>query len=297
MLVGYGGIDTLNGGAGIDSLFGGDGNDTLNGDADADKLFGEGGDDTLNGGPGADRLDGGDGNDIANGGDDNDTILGGNGNDDLTGGAGNDWLESGAGQNRMVGGTGDDAYIIVNATDTIVEGAGEGTMDRIYSSISYTLVNSVHVEFLATDDIEGTGAINFTGNGLANPIYGNEGANVLSGRDGKDTLSGRGGPDIFVFDTVPNTATNYDTVTDFNGTQDTIRLAKSVFTALTGNAGTTLSADQFVVGLAALDANDRIIYNNGTLNYDSNGNVAGGVQVIAFLSGKPALSNTDIVLV
>ena len=51
-----------------------------------------------------------------------------------------------------------------------------------------------------------------------------------------------------------------------------------------------------MVGAAALDANDRIIYNNGTLNYDSNGNLAGGVQVIAFLSGKPALSNTDILL-
>ena len=86
-----------------------------------------------------------------------------------------------------------------------------------------------------------------------------------------------------MFDTVPNTTTNRDIITDFNGVQDTIRLAKSVFTALTGNAGTTLSADQFVVGPAALDANDRIIYNNGTLNYDSNGNLAGGVQLIAFL--------------
>ena len=86
-----------------------------------------------------------------------------------------------------------------------------------------------------------------------------------------------------MFDTVPNTATNRDIVTDFNGVQDNIRLVKSAFAALTGAAGTTLSADQFVVGAAALDANDRIIYNNGTLNYDSNGNLAGGVQVIAFL--------------
>ena len=32
------------------------------------------------------------------------------------------------------------------------------------------------------------------------------------------------------------------------------------------------------------------------LNYDSNGNLAGGVQMNAFLSGKPTLSNTDILL-
>ena len=75
-----------------------------------------------------------------------------------------------------------------------------------------------------------------------------------------------------------------------------ITAGRSFLAALTGVAGTTLSGDQFVVGAAALDANDRIIYNNGTLTYDRNGNLAGGVQVIAFLSGKPALSNTDILL-
>ena len=56
---------------------------------------------------------------------------------------------------------------------------------------------------------------------------------------------------------------------------------KSAF-ALTGAAGTTLSADQFVVGAAALDANDRII------TYDHNGNVAGGEQLIAVLSAAEA---------
>ena len=103
-----------------------------------------------------------------NGGDDNDTILGGNGNDDLNGGAGADWLEGGAGQNDMAGGTGDDTYIVTSATDTVAEGAGQGTLDRIYSSINYTLAASVQVEFLATDNIAGTGALNLTGNAFAN---------------------------------------------------------------------------------------------------------------------------------
>ena len=49
-----------------------------------------------------------------------------------------------------------------------------------------------------------------------------------------------------------------------------------------------------MVGLAALDANDRIIYNNGTLNYDSNGNLAGGEQLIAVLCwGKARRAASD----
>ena len=79
--------------------------------------------------------------------------------------------------------------------------------------------------------------MDLTGNEFANTIYGNNGANVISGKGGKDILSGRGGADIFVFDTVAHTATNRDIVTDFNGAQDIIRLAKSAFAALTGNAG------------------------------------------------------------
>ena len=214
----------------------------------------------------------------------------------LNGGLGEDRLNGGTGQNDMAGGGGNDVYLVSSTADTVTEGAGQGATDRVYTSVNFALAAGAQVEFLATATIAGTSAINLTGNEFANAIYGNDGANVISGKGGKDTLTGFGGPDIFVFDTVPNTATNFDLVTDFNGVQDNIRLVKSAFAALTGAAGTTLSADQFVVGAAALDANDRIIYNNGTLNYDSNGNLAGGVQVIAFLSGKPALSNTDILL-
>ena len=175
----------------------------------------------------------------------------------------------------------------------IVEAAGDAR-DRITVGVDYTLAAGVSVEMMMTR--VAAGAVDLTGNELANTIFGNNSANVIAGKGANDTLFGNGGADTFVFDTAPNTATNRDIIAGFNGVQDTIRLAKSVFTELTGNAGTTLSADQFVIGPAALDANDRIIYNNGALIYDHNGNVAGGEQVIAFLTGKPALSNTDILL-
>ena len=174
--------------------------------------------------------------------------------------------------------------------------AGQGSLDRVYTSVSFALAVGAQIEFLATSNIAGTTAINLTGNEFANTIYGNNGANVIAGKGGNDTLGGRGGADTFVFDTFAHTTANRDIIADFNGAQDTIRLAKSTFTKLTGNAGTTLSADQFVIGPDALDANDRILYSNGALIYDHNGNVAGGEQLIAVLSGRPTLSNTDILL-
>ena len=241
-------------------------------------LFGEAGDDTLNGGDG------------------NDKLFGGAGNDDLNGGAGTDELRGEAGQNDLAGGAGNDLYFVTSATDRIIEGASEGTTDRVYASVSFTLTAGAHVEYLATGNIAGTGALNLTGNAFGNAIYGNEGANVLSGKGGLDTLSGRGGPDLFVFDTVANTDLNRDILNDFNTAQDHIRLAKSAFTALTGNAGAILSADQFVRGDRALDAHDRIIYNDGELSYDRNGSTAGGVELIAILTNRPNLSNTDILL-
>ena len=75
-------------------------------------------------------------------------------------------------------------------------------------------------------------------------------------------------------------------------------LAKSVFTALTGNAGVQLAANEFFVGTAAHDADDRIIYNasTGALIYDSNGNVAGGAVQFATLESLPTLSHTSFLL-
>ena len=50
----------------------------------------------------------------------------------------------------MIGGTGNDFFIVDNAGDVIIEGAGEGTDDRVRASVSYTLGAGVEVELLST---------------------------------------------------------------------------------------------------------------------------------------------------
>jgi RTX calcium-binding nonapeptide repeat (4 copies)/Putative metal-binding motif len=78
---GAGGDDTLNGGAGNDTMYGAVGKDRLSGAAGADKLFGDAGNDVLSGGAGRDSLDGGAGNDRLTGGAKVNSYKGGSGND------------------------------------------------------------------------------------------------------------------------------------------------------------------------------------------------------------------------
>jgi Ca2+-binding RTX toxin-like protein len=124
-----------------------------------------------------------------------DTINGGGDNDTIYGLSGNDTLNGGSGADAMDGGTGNDLYYVDNAGDTIAEFAGKGTLDKVATTISYTLETGVEVEQMQTTSASGTKAINLTGNEFAQKIYGNDGDNDLSGGGGNDILIGNGGAD------------------------------------------------------------------------------------------------------
>ncbi len=66
--------------------------------------------------------------------------------------------------------------------------------NSIQSSASATLTDAAINLMLL-----GINAINGTGNGLANTIYGNKGSNILTGLDGNDTLIGGAGGDQYVW--------------------------------------------------------------------------------------------------
>jgi Ca2+-binding RTX toxin-like protein len=127
-----------------------------------------------------------------NGTSNNESLLG-NAEDDLINGLeGNDTLEGGAGTDTLVGGLGDDTYLIGQheiIIDTITELENQGT-DSVQSWISYTL--PAHVENLK---LQGSNAINGTGNELKNEITGNNANNVLIGGGGADTILGGLGND------------------------------------------------------------------------------------------------------
>jgi Ca2+-binding RTX toxin-like protein len=122
-------------------------------------------------------------------------------------------------------------------------------------------------------------------------LIGGAASDLLHGGAGNDTLIGGGGFDGFVFDTAPNSGFNRDTVEDFDPVEDQIFLDDAVFSKL-GAGGVTASS--FLIGPAAADADDRIVYDQatGALFYDRDGD--GGAAAVQFAMLDPGLALTSL---
>lgn len=230
VLNGGAGADQLYGGAGIDVLNGDDGDDRLQGDAGVDVLRGGNGNDlyVLDGGTllgvakdtAADIAAGADAGDdtvaanfdfalAVNSAQENITLYGSaalraQGNDsanrllavttqsgdELLGLGGDDHLDGGVGDDHLVGGDGNDTYRVDHLGDITATDVDDG-IDTVESVISYTLFNNQENLTLLNAAV----ALNGTGNGGGNVIFGNTFANVLSGLGGNDQLIGGGGAD------------------------------------------------------------------------------------------------------
>ncbi len=246
------GPNVINGTSGADSLSGTAEVDEINGLAGNDVLHGQGGDDFLNGGDGDDRLTGGTGADI------------------MTGGLGNDW------------------FYVDEAGDVATEAAGQGLVDRLFTSVSYVLAAGSEIEILSTNLQVGTDAINLTGNAFGQTIGGNDGANRLDGQGGDDTLNGNGGDDVLIGgtgrDTTRGGAGNdwhyVDNVGDVvldgvnEGTAD--RVLASVSYVLGNNAFVEMFTTTLQTGTAAIDLTGNthgqmVAGNNGANRLDGAG--------------------------
>ena len=318
-LRGEGGNDSLEGGAGSDTLDGGTGADEASYAGSSAGVFVSLITDAASGGHAAgDEL-----NSIED-------ITGSDFDDELWGSLGANWLKGGEGNDTLKGFGGGDTLWGGNGIDTIsyaadltgvyvdlLVGIGGGVAPDKLNGIEYAIGTAYD------DTLYGTGASNLLkgeadndtiggrggndilrgGDGI-DKVAGEDGGDIVDGGEGNDWLSGgigndtmvgggAGADDTFVFYTALNASTNVDTITDFMSADDTMRLDNAVFVGLT--QGAYLSADQFHVGSAAADAEDRVIYNQatGALLFDSDG--VGGAAAIKFaqLTGSPALSYTD----
>ena len=334
-LIGSGHDDDLIGNDGVNAIQGLDGDDTLKGFGGNDTLRGDDGNDFISGGDGADIMMGNFGNDTYIVDDLGDVVseLAGQGidtvltsvnyyalpagadvetlattNDNGTaamhmrgnaianmirGNNGDNVINGLGGNDQLIGLGGNDFYYVDSMGDIVVESAGQG-FDAIVTSVSYTLPPGADIESLVAG-ITTSGQFELTGNASGNYIRGNSANNVINGGDGNDELHGFGGQDSFLFNTPLNAALNIDIVSDF-GLDDTIVLENTIFGAFSAGG---VAAERFVIGAAAQDASDSIIYNDvtGALFYDSDGNGAGAAIQFAQLDAGLALTNLDFLVV
>ena len=243
--------------AGLYYGFGGD--DTITGGANADIIYGGAGNDVINGGAGNDAIDGGAGNDSVvfdasditvngvSGGADIDTInaataaagvtinlssatdayinfeniTGSSFNDILTGdaganvingGAGNDIIDGGAGNDAIDGGAGNDS-VVFDSSDITVDGVNGGAdIDTINAA---TAAAGVTINLSSASDVY----INFeniTATGFNDVLTGDAGNNLIFGGNGADVMTGGAGVDTFLFLNPSNSVQGtMDSILDF----------------------------------------------------------------------------------
>jgi Ca2+-binding RTX toxin-like protein len=290
---GNSGNNALNGGAGNDTLIGGLGNDIYTvdsvGDVVTEASASTAGTDLVNAsidytlGTGLENLTltgsanlNGTGNVLAN------RINGNAGDNTLLGEGGNDTLNGLTGADTLIGGTGSDTYVVNDAAAVIVELASQGT-DTVQNSVSYTL--AADVERMS---MQGTAAIDGTGNNLANVIAGNNANNTIAGMAGNDTLTGGGGSDRFVF-----LRGSIDTVTDFAVGVDKIVVSAADFGGglVVGGAVVLRAASNAV----ASGPGGQFLYDtdDGRLWFDADGQGGAAASYFARLHNFPAISAAD----
>ncbi|MEB0228277.1 calcium-binding protein, partial [Pseudomonas sp. 5S1] len=207
-LTGNAGANTLDGGLGADTMIGGDGVDTYYVDNIGDVVI-----ETDASLTALDRVFSS--IDYTLGANVENLILIGNAingtgnaaNNRMTGNAAANTLDGGLGADTMIGGDGVDTYYVDNVGDVVVEtDASLTALDRVFSSIDYTLGANVENLILIGN------AINGTGNELNNRMTGNDGANTLDGGLGADTLIGGLGNDTYIVDNLGDSITETSTL-------------------------------------------------------------------------------------
>ncbi len=278
-LIGNGGNDSLVGGLGDDILNGGAGNDTLTGGAGSDTITYEGVATAVTVNLTTNAVSGGGGTDVISG---IENVIGGSAADNITGSAGD---------NVIAGGLGNDTLNGAGGNDTL-------SYDGIATAVTVNLATNTATGGGGTDTI--SNFENIRGGSAGDTLTGNTGANVIDGGLGNDILAGfvDTSADVFVFSAALGAA-NIDQVVDFNPIYDTVQLKATAGGPFAGLAIGALADTAFVSGSAAVDVDDRIIYNSatGALYHDADGSGAGLAVQFATITNGASLTYADFLVI
>ena len=172
-----------------------------------------------------------------------------------------------AGRDKIIGGEGRDFLAGLDGNDKITGGIGRDFMTG------------------------GLGNDRLQGGAMHDSIKAGSGDDTVTGGAGRDKLAGGDGSDRFV---LANNSASQDEIVDFVSGTDQLLLLSKLFGNL---APGSLDPELYVINGTgqAEERDDRLIYNNtsGELFYDSNGNKAGGSELIAVFNNlsDPQLSD------
>jgi Ca2+-binding RTX toxin-like protein len=159
-------------------------------------------------------------------------------------------------------GGGDDVKLAISGLKLGVAEIGQWWLDDrdIFKALERILQGRTYIEGSDEDDellFGGTGNDKINGMGGSDHVNGGKGDDVNDGGLGLDFLDDTKGHDTFRFTTAFD-LTNYDAIKKFSG-GDKISLA---FDLVGAQIGEKLNASEFVIGDAALDGNDHIIWDD-----------------------------------
>jgi Ca2+-binding RTX toxin-like protein len=187
------------------------------------------------------------------------------------------------------------------ATDKVIPLVIDFGVNLVGDSGNNTLTGTVFGDTLSglggNDSLFGGGLDDILNGGTGNDLLrGGGGNDKLNGGAGSDELRGDAGKDNFIFNSA--LGNGIDKIVNFSVVDDTINLENKIFTALIGNSR-ALPVANFIIGNAALDGNDFVVYDSttGALSYDADGSRIGAAVQIATLGTGLALTNADFVVI
>lgn len=334
-LIGGGGNDTLEGGPGADTLSGGDGLDWANyfnaaqrvivfvdnpgasqGDAQGDLLSSIEYWNLSNLATSGDTFFGSNVPEFVFGQLGNDILFGNGGNDSLYGGAGDDFLLGGAGADGFFGESGFDAVFYGDSTlgltiDLVTPESNTGfALGDVFSSVEAFLLSDQSDAMRGADNAAASDII--YGLGGNDQLEGRGGFDYLLGGDGDDTLiggfgfdlsTGGAGADRFVFNNGFEGgafALGGELITDFQSGVDKIALVGVTSGFSSFNLGINLMFQSVNGGgWNGTTTGPTLVYDSltGGLWFDSNGNLAGGLNYLASLLNLPTLTANDFIVI
>jgi Ca2+-binding RTX toxin-like protein len=150
---------------------------------------------------------------------------------------------------------------------------------------------------LGNDRVTGGRDDDFLVGGAGNDrLDGGRGDDSFIGGGGNDVLTGGTGDDAFIFVAPLDPAGNVDRIRDFRASDDTLRLDSAVFVGLTDGA---LSANAFALTSAAVEADDRIVYDQSTGNlfFDADGGARDNQTLFATLTNRASITASDFFVI